>query len=226
MRVMKLFVCLLVLSSAAAVVHAVDFSRDLKLTQSRMNGADVTEVQKRLLSLGFAEVGTADGWFGPKTETAVKRYQELLGFTPSGVVNKALWQVMFQGTGLLGKLHADLKTVSSLSPGSYTKKESELSGRSSEGGSVVRYTDKGVLKMAEIDLYGEMGKVSYRVYPVEDRYVVTEARYSYPEPFDLEHAQVEYSAYYYLKSQTYQVKDGAFLDADYDSPGVLEILKG
>ncbi len=225
MRVTRLSVCLFVLLGAAAMVHAVDFTRDLKLTQSRMNGPDVTEVQKRLLSLGFAEVGTADGWFGPKTETAVKRYQELLGFAPSGVVNKALWQVMFQGTGLLGKLHADVKLIASLTPASYSRKESDLSGYSAEGGSLVKYTDKGALKMAEIDLMGEMGKVSYRVYPMEDRYVVTETRYSYPEPFDLEHAEVDYTAYYYQKGKTYQVKDGAFLDADYDAPGVLEMLK-
>jgi putative chitinase len=58
-------------------------------------GTDVTELQKKL---GL----TADGSFGPKTETAVKSWQTKNGLTPDGVITSAnkSWDLMF-GTNLI-----------------------------------------------------------------------------------------------------------------------------
>jgi peptidoglycan hydrolase-like protein with peptidoglycan-binding domain len=48
-------------------------------------GADVSQLQEFLVRRGFAEF-TADGVYGPSTETAVKRWQHEAGATPSGSI--------------------------------------------------------------------------------------------------------------------------------------------
>lgn len=48
-------------------------------------GAAVTAVQRRLAELGFSP-GTADGKFGPSTETAVRAFQSARGLAVDGVV--------------------------------------------------------------------------------------------------------------------------------------------
>ena len=47
------------------------------------HGDEVQEMQARLIELGYL-TGKADGYFGPKTETAVKRFQENNGLNPDG----------------------------------------------------------------------------------------------------------------------------------------------
>ena len=44
-----------------------------------MRGDDILLVQQRLLTLGYSEVGRADGVFGPLTDQAVRRFQQLNG---------------------------------------------------------------------------------------------------------------------------------------------------
>jgi len=48
------------------------------------SGSDVVKLQKRLLELGL-NPGSADGKFGPKTETALKQFQSNQGFLADGV---------------------------------------------------------------------------------------------------------------------------------------------
>lgn len=50
--------------------------------------AVVRAIQKRLLALGYAEVGTADGEAGPKFTSAVAHFQQDNGCTVDGVVTK------------------------------------------------------------------------------------------------------------------------------------------
>lgn len=49
-------------------------------------GADVLDVQKKLVAAGFLEEAYATGFFGPNTEAAVKKYQEANKINPTGVV--------------------------------------------------------------------------------------------------------------------------------------------
>ena len=58
------------------------------------NGAKVTQLQKRLNALGFLS-GSADGKFGPETQTAVKRFQGAAGKSKTGKVNDSLWNAIF-----------------------------------------------------------------------------------------------------------------------------------
>ncbi|GHV84899.1 hypothetical protein AGMMS50230_05070 [Spirochaetia bacterium] len=74
---------------------AQDFSRIIQLQQRRMNGPDVSKVQRRLLSLGFKKTGAADGWYGPLTEASVKTIQHYMGFPRDGKVTRAFWNMIF-----------------------------------------------------------------------------------------------------------------------------------
>jgi len=72
-----------------------NFSRILEVKKPRMNGQDVLTLQKRLLYLGFSGVGEADGYYGPKTEGAIKTIQKLAGFDENGKVDRKLWDFIF-----------------------------------------------------------------------------------------------------------------------------------
>ena len=47
-----------------------------KKTQKKEPDANLLKYQERLLRLGYKELGTADGWMGPKTHKVVLRFQE------------------------------------------------------------------------------------------------------------------------------------------------------
>ncbi len=57
-------------------------------------GDSVKKLQQRLTALGFLD-DVADGIFGAKTETGVKRFQAACNLKQTGVVTKALWGVIF-----------------------------------------------------------------------------------------------------------------------------------
>lgn len=62
--------------------------RTLKVTSPRMNGSDVIYIQNKLIEMGFSEIGEIDGYYGPKTEEAIKEFQELVGIKSSGIVSQ------------------------------------------------------------------------------------------------------------------------------------------
>lgn len=72
----------------------IPFTRVLYLTSPRMNGEDVQTVQYKLLCLGY-QVGEVDGYFGPNTESAVRRFQEANGLNIDGVVGQKTWEKLF-----------------------------------------------------------------------------------------------------------------------------------
>ena len=53
-----------------------------------MHGDDVVYIQEKLVEMGFTEIGDIDGYYGPKTETAVKEFQGIIGLEPSGIVTQ------------------------------------------------------------------------------------------------------------------------------------------
>ena len=57
-------------------------------------GIEVTMTQKRLNALDFW-CGTADGIFGWKTKSAVKRFQRAMLHSPNGVVSSAVWTALW-----------------------------------------------------------------------------------------------------------------------------------
>ncbi len=55
-------------------------------------GADVTALQQALIAAGFSL--TADGDFGPGTDSAVKKFQASKGLTADGIVGPATWTAL------------------------------------------------------------------------------------------------------------------------------------
>jgi hypothetical protein len=91
----KLPFVIILLIAAAAILPAQGFTRALQFQRNRMNGADVTMLQRRFAVLGFKKVGPIDGWFGPLTEGVVKTAQYYMGFPHDGKVTKAFWNMLF-----------------------------------------------------------------------------------------------------------------------------------
>ena len=71
-----------------------DYSRILKVTSPLMYGDDVKAVQNKLNSLGY-NCGTADGYYGNATRSAVISFQSAKGLTADGEVGPATWNVLF-----------------------------------------------------------------------------------------------------------------------------------
>lgn len=57
-------------------------------------GTEVKNLQKRLIELGYM-TGSADGDFGSKTETAVKLFQQTVGYSTNGVASVGLQNLLF-----------------------------------------------------------------------------------------------------------------------------------
>lgn len=60
-----------------------------------MKGADVEELQRKLLALGY-DLGKwgADGSFGTQTQTAAKLFQKARGLVADGIVGPKTWEVL------------------------------------------------------------------------------------------------------------------------------------
>ncbi len=76
----------------------VTFTRRLSLTDPRMSGNDVYLLQTRLKELGYDDVGTPDGVFGPMTDKAVRAYQKDNNLDVDGIVGPATWNSLFVKT--------------------------------------------------------------------------------------------------------------------------------
>lgn len=61
-------------------------TRLLLLQDPPLTGADVLAIQERLRDLGYAEVGAADGIFGPRSDATVRRFQATNNLEVDGVV--------------------------------------------------------------------------------------------------------------------------------------------
>ena len=63
----------------------------------RLSGPDVQEVQRQVRQIVPAARGLKiDGYHGPATSDAVRRFQVKNNLTPNGVVNFDTWVVLFQ----------------------------------------------------------------------------------------------------------------------------------
>ena len=100
-------------TTAAEIAEDTDVLFELK--SPRMNGQEILNLQKRLLSLGFSEIGDADGYYGPLAEGVIKSIKAFSGFKPNpgdledapyweqnyarflpdGKINRTLWDYIF-----------------------------------------------------------------------------------------------------------------------------------
>lgn len=70
------------------------YTRPLYLKSPQMYGEDVKKVQRKLNSLGF-NCGAANGYFGPNTKDAVKRFQKSKGLSADGSCGPATFKKLF-----------------------------------------------------------------------------------------------------------------------------------
>jgi hypothetical protein len=93
------------------------YERALVYRTPLLRGEDVLAVQLRLRDLEFPSVGQPDGWFGRKTETAVRGFQSSHGLKVDGVVGPRTWKALFEQTSVggpqekIGLLLPDLKKL-------------------------------------------------------------------------------------------------------------------
>lgn len=73
--------------------------RNLYLQGTYMTGTDVRKMQARLNSLGYS-VGTADGVFGPGTESAIISFQGYNGLARDGICGRNTWTKLFGSSAL------------------------------------------------------------------------------------------------------------------------------
>ena len=77
------------------------YTRILKVTSPLMYGEDIKAVQNKLNSLGH-NCGTADGYYGSATKSAVVSFQSAKGIDTDGVVGPTTWNALFNSSSSSG----------------------------------------------------------------------------------------------------------------------------
>ena len=237
---MKRILLLVFILSIDNSIFCQDFSRIIEIRTPRMNGSDIKKIQTILTNYGFNEVGEIDGYYGPLSEAVIKNIQYFLGFEQNGKVNKVMWDFIFNVSN-----ETILKNISIISKYNVNlfRKESEDNAegiRSTEGNHVNKYYQQNKLKMGEILIYGENGKVEYNFYYITDNYcIIVEKYYNYPFPFylifrsDEEYTQknfengtvIKYSSYIKNDNILFQIIDGNMRPANTNLDEYLNIMK-
>jgi len=73
----------------------IAFTRNLYLTEPKLEGDDILAVQLRLQQLGYVEVGKADGIFGALTDQSVRNFQMDHDLEVDGIVGQKTWEKLF-----------------------------------------------------------------------------------------------------------------------------------
>ena len=83
--------------SIAGQERTASYFRRLSVQTPRLSGPDVQEVQRQVRQVIPAAQGLKiDGYYGPATSDAVRRFQLRNNLTPNGVVNFDTWAVLFR----------------------------------------------------------------------------------------------------------------------------------
>lgn len=207
------------------VVISEDYSRELRYKEPRMSGDDILAVQNQLLLFGFNEIGDADSWFGPLLNTAIGKFQNFLSIQENGVVDEKLWDLIFTKEKVLLDFYNGLKQINSINYTILVKEEKDFSGRSSQGGVLYYYYENNLLKYITLDVYGELGKVEYKIYKIDNGYIVLALDYRYPDIFDVEHATKTNTTYYYINNKTYEICNGKVESVKYDPRNISDVIQ-
>ena len=82
---------------APTPVETIDVPRFVRTMRRGSRGQTVETIQRRLADLGYSP-GKADGWFGPRTEAEVKKFQAAHPVPPvDGIVGRLTWAALFAG---------------------------------------------------------------------------------------------------------------------------------
>ena len=202
---MKKILCLAFILLLGVMGFSQEFTRELKLQDKRMNGQDVKLLQEKLLSFGFSEVGGADGWFGPKTEEAVKKCQLCFGFKPDGVVKKDFFTVVHKTDTLTDALKNAIKRANAVNV-----KLKHLSTAECETGrddSVKFYYKYNKIQKVEVHGRSQEGVHRIDLYPFDNGEKLLTYSYVYLG-FETYHE----GTFFLTKDKIYSIKEGQFTE--------------
>ncbi len=84
--------------NGATVTKNLPFPGNLSISMENTYSPAVQQVQNQLNQDGF-NVGYADGYFGPKTQAGVMKFQAAQNLPQTGVVDQATWNTLFPSQG-------------------------------------------------------------------------------------------------------------------------------
>ncbi len=209
---------------ALPLLAAQDLAAPIALTTPRTHGSQVVQLQKKLLEFGFVELGEADGYFGPKSAEAVKGVQRFFGFVPNGIADPQLWKSLFSPGTAGPKVPLLISQANAVLRGSFSLTDKELNGLSTEGGTLTEFRQGGKVRYLELRLLGETGQLQGQVPLVPGGFVLLLTKYAYPAPFDVEHSQLSYLAYYAVGSQYLRIVDGVATEVSRDEVPALQVI--
>jgi len=221
---MKKIIVVMIWLLAIDSTFAQTYKTPLRLATPRISGPEVLAVQTRLIELGFSKVGSADGWFGPLTKEGVSSFQWFLGFNQTGEVDSRVWDTLFSGSMGQSDIDSAIREANTILGLSHTKKSHDIMERSTEGGMVDQYFSNGKIAIEDFWFFGELGKVEYKVIHLANGLVVLEKEYQYPEPFDLAHAEVTNSAFYFLGKTSVKAISGKLEKSETKDLSIYELI--
>ena len=162
------------------LIFSQEFSRVLEVRPSRMNGQDIVNLQGRLIALGFNEIGDADGFYGPRTEQAIKTIQKFSGFEENGQVDRQLWNFIFSNEEIKMRFLSLINSVSrhdkNAMDGIRGRMQYEYWGYFGYDYTIY-YSSDGIIRILEIN--GGTGDFAYseEIFFVDfDRYIIVHNR--------------------------------------------------
>ncbi|RUT31022.1 hypothetical protein EMQ25_09080 [Arsenicitalea aurantiaca] len=81
----------------ATPAPAVTATQSASADQRPVGNEDVAEVQRKLMALGYFE-GTVDGYYGPKTASAIRAFETERGMRPLGALNREVVTAILAAT--------------------------------------------------------------------------------------------------------------------------------
>lgn len=226
-RLLNLITLLVVFT---ATLSAQTFTREIKVTKPRMNGADVSELQRTLLSLGFDDVGEVDGYFGPMSSNALQQYQGLAGFEQTGIFTKANFDFLYNKSSLNLQFNLALQKFNLVTKCKTYEEDSVFLKdpfyQSSEGAGMVFYKDGKTTVYAYTNICGSMGNFTAYFIPLgSGDYLYIEQTNEYDIPMGNVISST-YETYLCSNGKLYKVKNGSFTSTTEAQAGrVLTDLK-
>jgi hypothetical protein len=223
---MKKMIISLVLIFIVNNIFSQEFSRIIELRSNRMYGIDIIRLQTILKNYGFNEVGEIDGYYGPLTENVIKTIQCFSGFEQNGKIDKELWDFIFDESNIL--LIENINIVSKYNVDTFRKEVGSRMGYSTEGGHVDKYYSGGTIKVINLFLYGEYGRIEYNFYYINtNEYFLIIKDYRYAKHlFSYLHKQPETGEYLFddegFEKDT-TIKHETYLENAHD---IFQIING
>jgi peptidoglycan hydrolase-like protein with peptidoglycan-binding domain len=226
----------------------------IELKTPHMNNQNIFNLQNLLLSLGFFEIGEADGYYGPLTADVIKSIQKFLGFEQNGIVENELWKFLFDENNNV--ILKNINIVSRYNINELQKETESRMGYSTEGGEIEKYSLGNEIKHIRLHLAGETFQLHYYLYYISSSYYfIIQEYYRYPFPiyylwldpnelsavelernaYELEviandefwlKTAIEYDTYIKNNSNLYQIKNGFLSKTDFDLNRLIELIEG